>query len=37
LEVPKVKWTDIGGQHEIKEKLKEAIEWPLKVRTSFSF
>lgn len=30
LEVPKVYWTDIGGQDVIKQKLKEAIEWPLK-------
>lgn len=32
LEVPKVLWTDVGGQEDIKQKLKEAVEWPLKVR-----
>ncbi|MCJ1254566.1 AAA+-type ATPase [Lignoscripta atroalba] len=31
LETPKVQWSDIGGQHEIKKSLKQAVEWPLKV------
>ncbi|XP_014661596.1 PREDICTED: spermatogenesis-associated protein 5-like [Priapulus caudatus] len=35
LEVPKVLWTDIGGQHELKHKLKQAIEWPLKHPAAF--
>lgn len=30
LEVPQVHWCDIGGQEEVKQKLKQAIEWPLK-------
>ena len=30
VEVPDVKWKDIGGYDEIKEALKETIEWPLK-------
>ena len=25
-----VYWRDIGGQEEVKERMKEAIEWPLK-------
>uniref|UniRef100_A0A1B0CUJ0 Putative aaa+-type atpase n=1 Tax=Lutzomyia longipalpis TaxID=7200 RepID=A0A1B0CUJ0_LUTLO len=29
VEVPNVRWEDIGGQHELKLKLKQAIEWPL--------
>lgn len=29
LEVPTVRWDDIGGQADIKQKLKEAVEWPL--------
>ena len=33
LETPKVHWSDIGGQHEIKESLKQAVEWPFKVGT----
>lgn len=31
VEVPKTKWTDIGGQHETKQKLIECVEWPIKV------
>ena len=31
LETPKVKWSDIGGQPELKKTLKQAVEWPLKV------
>ena len=30
LEVPRVKWEDVGGQEEIKQQLLEAIEWPQK-------
>jgi transitional endoplasmic reticulum ATPase len=30
VEVPNVKWDDIGGLKEVKEELQEAIEWPLK-------
>ncbi|KAL4915146.1 P-loop containing nucleoside triphosphate hydrolase protein [Aspergillus aurantiobrunneus] len=30
LETPKVRWSDIGGQHEIKERLQKAVERPLK-------
>ncbi|PVV03654.1 hypothetical protein BB560_001856 [Smittium megazygosporum] len=30
LEIPKVYWDDIGGQDEIKSRLIEAVEWPLK-------
>ncbi|EER44809.1 AAA family ATPase [Histoplasma capsulatum H143] len=30
LETPKVKWSDIGGLHEIKERLRKAVERPLK-------
>jgi transitional endoplasmic reticulum ATPase len=30
VEVPDVKWSDVGGLGEIKEELKEAIEWPLR-------
>ena len=30
LEVPKVKWTDIGGQHELKKRLEEMVVWPIR-------
>jgi hypothetical protein len=29
VEVPDVKWEDIGGQAEAKARLREAVEWPL--------
>ena len=30
VEVPNVKWDDIGGLEEVKQQLKEVVEWPLK-------
>jgi len=30
VEVPDVKWEDIGGLREVKDALMEAVEWPLK-------
>lgn len=35
IEVPKVKWEDIGGLEEVKRSMKEVIEWPLKYPDSF--
>ncbi|MFH8108886.1 MAG: AAA family ATPase [Candidatus Aenigmatarchaeota archaeon] len=35
VEVPKVKWEDIGDLEEVKQQLKEMIEWPLKHPESF--
>lgn len=35
VEVPDVKWDDVGGLDEIKEELKEAVEWPLKYADLF--
>ncbi|KAJ9091293.1 hypothetical protein QFC20_007670 [Naganishia adeliensis] len=29
IETPKVRWSDIGGQAVVKQKLKECVEWPL--------
>ncbi len=36
IETPNVKWEDIGGLNEAKQKLKEAVEWPLKYGEIFS-
>ncbi|MHA1797177.1 MAG: CDC48 family AAA ATPase [Candidatus Helarchaeota archaeon] len=30
IDIPNVKWDEVGGLHEVKQKLKEAVEWPLK-------
>jgi len=35
VEVPDVKWEDVGGLENIKQELKEAIEWPLKYSDVF--
>jgi len=35
VEVPLVKWTDIGGLPKVKQDLIEAVEWPLKNPESF--
>ncbi|HBM16046.1 MAG TPA: AAA family ATPase [Lentisphaeria bacterium] len=36
VEVPDVKWEDVGGLDNIKQELKEAVEWPLKYEELFS-
>lgn len=35
VEVPNVTWQDVGGIEEIQQRLREAIEWPLKHRSLF--
>ncbi len=35
LEVPNVRWNDIGGLEDVKEQLREAVEWPLKYPEAF--
>jgi transitional endoplasmic reticulum ATPase len=30
VEVPEVRWDDIGGLEDVKQQLREAVEWPLK-------
>ena len=35
MEIPNVKWTDVGGLEEVKQHLKESVEWPLKHPDSF--
>ncbi|MDW0315090.1 MAG: CDC48 family AAA ATPase [Nitrososphaeraceae archaeon] len=37
VEVPDVKWEDIGGLSSIKQELQEAVEWPLKYQGVFAY
>jgi transitional endoplasmic reticulum ATPase len=37
VEVPDVKWDDIGGLLSIKQELQEAVEWPLKYQGVFAY
>ncbi len=36
VEVPEVKWEDIGGLEDVKQQLREAVEWPLKQPETYS-
>ena len=37
VEVPDIKWEDIGGLTAIKQELQEAVEWPLKYLNVFTY
>ncbi|MBU1340505.1 MAG: CDC48 family AAA ATPase [Proteobacteria bacterium] len=36
-EVPNVKWIDVGGLEDVKNLLRETVEWPLKYASLFDF
>ena len=36
VEIPNVKWDDVGGLDTVKQELKEAVEWPLKYPDVFT-
>ncbi|KAM9457025.1 ATPase family gene 2 protein homolog A [Clarias gariepinus] len=36
IDVPKVCWSDVGGMDDVKLKLKQAVEWPLKHAEAFA-
>jgi len=36
IEVPTIHWTDIGGLEDVKQDLREAVEWPIKNPEVFS-
>ena len=35
VQIPDIKWNDIGGLEDVKQELKEAVEWPLKHPETF--
>ena len=35
VQIPDVKWDDVGGLEDVKQELKEAVEWPLKHPETF--
>jgi len=35
VETPNINWEDVGGLEDVKQELKEAVEWPLKFSDSF--
>ena len=35
VEIPNIRWDDIGGMEDIKQQLREMVEWPLKNPESF--
>ena len=36
IETPRVGWNDVGGLEDVKQKLKEAVEWPIKNPKAFA-
>ena len=37
VQIPNVTWDDVGGLDNLKEELREAIEWPIKYKEAFDF
>ena len=35
VQIPDIKWDDVGGLEDVKQELKEAVEWPLKQPETF--
>ena len=36
MDIPSVKWTDIGGYENVKQEIRKVIEWPLKHPEAFT-
>ena len=37
VQIPNVTWDDVGGLAELKEELREAVEWPIKHKEAFDY
>ncbi|MDH3617803.1 MAG: CDC48 family AAA ATPase [Nitrosopumilus sp.] len=37
VQIPNVSWDDVGGLEELKEELREAVEWPIKHKEAFDY
>lgn len=37
VQTPNVSWDDVGGLDELKEELREAIEWPIKYKDAYDY
>ena len=37
VQIPNVSWDDVGGLDELKEELKEAVEWPIKHKDAYDY
>jgi len=37
VQVPNVSWDDVGGLDNLKEELKEAVEWPIKYKDAYDY
>ena len=37
VQIPNISWDDVGGLDELKEELREAVEWPIKHKEAFEY
>ncbi len=37
VQIPNTSWDDVGGLDELKEELKEAVEWPIKYKDAYDY
>ena len=37
VEIPDVNWDDVGGLNELKDELREAVEWPIKHKEAYDY
>ena len=37
VQVPNVSWDDVGGLDDLKEELREAVEWPIKYKDAYDY